>query len=248
MNDLQHLISKTFADRPDLLAAVLAANTETPEETEARERADEARRRGEQREMLRERRRKNSGLRGDQFTHTFAAFKFAGDAGQRASQKQTRDRCFEWAQTYPKVEHGLMLFGANGVGKDYLLHCIINRLLERGVWDIRYWYSLDYDHALRQEWQDQEREGLSVEQLARECDLLMIGDLHILLAKAYQPTVRASAMRLINAASDEGRPVMCATSNWAQNDFDDECLLSAGSRVAKAFEWYELRGPDRRRM
>jgi len=244
MNPLQRFITRTFADRPELLARA----QESQEDYDLRELQEQAERRAESRLMWQANRRRSCGLAGEQFEHTFDGFEFAGSTQDRQSQGEARDRIRDFAEAYPKVERGVMLWGKNGVGKDFLLHCVINRLLERGVWDIRYWYSLDYDKAIRNEWDRHGEEDTQTEETTREADILMIGDLHVICASGYQASVRASAMRLVNRASDVGKPVICATSNWSPQEFDSQCLTSIGSRAAKAFEWHEVRGPDRRRI
>ncbi len=245
MNPLQRLIAKTFADKPTLLADAAA---ETQEEYDLREVQELAERRAESRRMWQDNRRRNCGMAGEQFDHTFERFKFAGSAEQRRTQSAALEKMRAFAEAFPKVERGAMIWGTNGVGKDFLLHCVINRLLERGVWDIRYWYALDYDKALRDEWDSHGEDATRTEEIARDCRVLMIGDLHIICASGHQGSVRASAMRLLNRASDVGQPIMCATSNWSPEEFNRECLSSVGSRASKAFSWHELRGPDRRRL
>ncbi len=48
------------------------------------------------------------------------------------SQRRARDACFEFANKYPAVDHGILLTGPVGVGKTHLAVSIIKGLTERG--------------------------------------------------------------------------------------------------------------------
>lgn len=48
------------------------------------------------------------------------------------SQRRARDACFEFANKYPAVDHGILLTGPVGVGKTHLAVSIVKGLTERG--------------------------------------------------------------------------------------------------------------------
>lgn len=53
---------------------------------------------------------------------------------QRDVMEKVRERCEEWADSYPHQEcRDLLLSGKSGLGKTYLLHAMAGRLIERGV-------------------------------------------------------------------------------------------------------------------
>ncbi len=250
---LHSTILRTFANRPDLQERIKARLNQTPEEDAAYFEAEERRHREVAIISRRAERIRNCGLSGRQRKHSFASFIKAGEQSDWETQKRAWDAAQAFSRVFPGVDRGLMLYGLPGVGKDYLLHCIVNALLARGQWDIRYWYSLDYAKALNDEWDKWgDKEQTNVEEWARKSDLLLIGDLHQIAAASYardprRTSVRESIMRVVNQAEATGKPIVCATSNWDQAAFDEECLAAMGSRAAGIFDWYELRGPDRRR-
>ena len=53
---------------------------------------------------------------------------------QRAMMETVRTLCENWANQYPdNRRRDVMLMGKSGLGKTFLLHCMANRLLERGI-------------------------------------------------------------------------------------------------------------------
>ncbi|MCL1796060.1 MAG: ATP-binding protein [Clostridia bacterium] len=52
---------------------------------------------------------------------------------QRAFMVRMRDRCLEYAETYPEnSQRNLLLLGMSGLGKTYLMNCVGNHLLSKG--------------------------------------------------------------------------------------------------------------------
>ena len=130
-------------------------------------------------EQYRQRAHDNCGLRGEQWLHTFKSFKLAGNVEEKNSQAEALRWARNYVHNFPNVEIGGLFYGRPGVGKDYFLHCITQALLdpstvddsivdtsELPVYDVRYFYSLDIDKRLKQQWFDDEEGDL--EQCMRE--------------------------------------------------------------------------------
>lgn len=55
------------------------------------------------------------------------------DYSQRALTVMVRDRCKQWAATYPDNEiRNILLMGQTGLGKSFLMHAMAEKLIERG--------------------------------------------------------------------------------------------------------------------
>ena len=53
---------------------------------------------------------------------------------QRDIMQRARETCEGWAESYPKVEiRDMMLVGASGLGKTFLMHAMAKRMVERGL-------------------------------------------------------------------------------------------------------------------
>ncbi len=247
---LQEVIGRTLAGMPaDVRERVNAVLARTPEQIAA---DNEAARQAEVRrspEYWQELRRRSCGLHGDQFKNTFATFAFAGSPAERETQAVSIRAARKFAEEWPHVKRGLIFWSRGyGNGKDHLLHAIINRLLGRqGNWDVRYWFSLDIDRDLRREWEVHSDPDTRTERLMSECDLLLIGDLHICCNTGHWASSRDVFTRVLNKAETVGKPIVCATSNVSPQEFEHECGGMLGSRSADIFDWHEIQGPDRRR-
>ena len=72
---------------------------------------------------------------------SFARFdpeRFPEENGQRAQMKLVRQSCEEYANAFPQTRFlNLLLTGAGGLGKTYLLNCIYGRVIERGFPAVR---------------------------------------------------------------------------------------------------------------
>ncbi len=56
------------------------------------------------------------------------------DISQREYMGLIRDKCLRFAEDYPRGDvKNALLYGASGLGKTYLLHCIANRVRARGI-------------------------------------------------------------------------------------------------------------------
>lgn len=72
---------------------------------------------------------------------SFARFdleRFPEEGGQRAQMKLVRQTCEDYANAFPQTRFlNLLLTGAGGLGKTYLLNCIYGRVIGRGFPDVR---------------------------------------------------------------------------------------------------------------
>ena len=70
--------------------------------------------------------------------HTFkdfdeSIFPQGGAQNQRAQMLRLRDFCLDYARAFPKNEtHNILLMGAPGLGKTFLMHCIASEVIRRG--------------------------------------------------------------------------------------------------------------------
>ena len=69
---------------------------------------------------------------------TFDESVFPEENGQRRQALAARDHCLAYADAYPDVErHSLVLTGGGGLGKTFLLNCIYERAVSRGIAAVR---------------------------------------------------------------------------------------------------------------
>lgn len=68
---------------------------------------------------------------------------------QRILMQRTRELCETWANTYPDSRYrDILLTGASGLGKTFLLHAMASRLLDRGI-QVRMISAFDFLQAAR---------------------------------------------------------------------------------------------------
>jgi len=243
------LLERVPVEHREHVAATLKAECAKSEEQrradrEKIERSDA----GRQLQGFKQQARFNCGLRGEQWRNTFKTWKHAGDTLQRQSQASALRVAAAFAEAFPDLTRGVAFVGNPGIGKDHLLHSIVNVILDKlAVFDVRYFYSLDIERAMFREWEQHSDPETRTEEIIRGCDLLLIGDLHkVLGVKSEQ--VRNAVLRTINQAEGTGRPIICITSNIPLADYDGEYGTAIGSRLSKIMEWHEITGPDRRRQ
>jgi DNA replication protein DnaC len=222
-------------------------NKLTPEERKAE---DFDRRRDFERgisEGLHLREKKLCGLDGKQWLNTFGTY-LAQTTEQKAALKAARNFVADW----PDVDKGLMFYGPPGRGKDHLLHAIIIALFDRKdvKVNVHYWYSLDIERDMIAEWDrdsaTKSSDDSRTEELMRECDLLLVGDLHKVL-HVKSPQIMNAMRRTINQCEGTGKPILCATGNYSLADYDKLFGDSLGSRLAACCEWHHIDGVDMRR-
>ena len=194
------------------------------------------------------------GLQGEQWHNTFTTYKQAGEPEERRQQRVAIEAAADIVKTWPTTKQGLMLWGLPGRGKDHLLHAIINKLIEREqAVGVLYRYALDLKGEMMREWQRHEDPETRIEELLRESELVMIGDVHALFAPTggvRDGWIAEAGLRLFNQAADVGKPILCCTSNFpleGPNSWEQMVPEAICSRMAKAMRWVEVTGPDRRR-
>jgi len=252
---LQPQIAAFLSHCPEKLREKLRHVFEHPPTAEEIE-AEELRHRQESIQWYRECCLERSGLSGKQLTNSFKNFTFAGTAEEIELQKAAVAAAHKFTVSFPEVDHGLGFWGVGnrgyGVGKDHLLHAIGNYMLttKRRVYDVRYRFSHRIVHNMRDEWQRHNDTDTREGEILRECDLLLIGDLHDFLTLGdlgfKGKEIQSEIFDLLNQCESVGRPRLCFSSNLSPTDFDTEALR-LGSRLAACVDWREVRGPDRRR-
>ncbi len=230
------------------IAKTLAA---TEEEKAAREDRDEQDLRNAQLASFRRRMRANCGLRGNQWLNTWASYRYSGSIEQKNSQAYAMREARKRFDAFPRIERGLYLWSPDyGIGKDHFLHAGINSLMERkAVWDIRYYFTLDIEQMLFEEWGRHSDPETRTEEILRGCDLLLLGDLDRLLG-VTNDSVKKVFFRVFDQAASVGRPIVFATGNAPLSVFDEigeRGVTSLGSRLAGIMDPVKFEGPDHRR-
>lgn len=145
----------------------------------------------------------------------------AGRKGtQRGYIRRIRARCEQYADSFaPGEGKGLLLCGKSGLGKTFLMHCVAQRVLERGfsVVLLSAYKLLD---AMRQ-YQFRDDRQAQVEDILR-CDLLAIDDL------GSEPVIRgvtvSALYHVINERRNENRAIVLTTnldSEGIYQQYDD---------------------------
>ena len=79
------------------------------------------------------------------------------EISHRALMETVRALCENWANQYPENRRrDVMLMGKSGLGKTFLMHCMANRLLERGV-DLRLCSAYGFLQTARKSFFENER-------------------------------------------------------------------------------------------
>lgn len=125
---------------------------------------------------LRARRHEDGSMAGtdEQNFERFDLNRFPEEGGQRAQMALTRRLCEEYADRFPETRYrNLLLTGAGGLGKTYLLNCIYARVCDRGLSAVRVTAFKLFESMRRQHMGDSESEFASL----TEAPLLLIDDL-----------------------------------------------------------------------
>ncbi|MEN6358147.1 MAG: AAA family ATPase [Armatimonadota bacterium] len=164
-------------------------------------------------EQYRQRAHDNCGLRGDQWEDTWETFRRAGTAEEKDSQTTALREAHSRSEQFPDIQRGLMFVGRPGVGKDFFLHCIVRDVLEKtAVYDVRYFYSLNLEKLFKQEWYgDGDNDVTDLEMCMRNCNILLLGDLHKILHVKSEGIVNAMT-RVLKQICDEGHPKLFCSS------------------------------------
>lgn len=125
---------------------------------------------------LRARRHEDGSMAGtdEQNFERFDLNRFPEEGGQRAQMALARRLCEEYADHFPETRYrNLLLTGAGGLGKTYLLNCIYARVCDRGLSAVRVTAFKLFESMRRQHMGDSESEFASL----TEAPLLLIDDL-----------------------------------------------------------------------
>ena len=125
---------------------------------------------------LRARRHEDGSMAGtdEQNFERFDLSRFPEEGGQRAQMALARRLCEEYADHFPETRYrNLLLTGAGGLGKTYLLNCVYARVCDRGLSAVRVTAFKLFEAMRRQHMGDSESEFASL----TEAPLLLIDDL-----------------------------------------------------------------------
>ena len=149
--------------------------------------------------------------------------KMAGAKTQRQIVLRARTICETYADTYPDADKlGILLMGESGLGKTYLLNCIMNRLIARGFAPIKVTGYRLYEAMRGTHFGDAEKR-VEFDQLIA-CEALFIDDLGS--EPVVQNVTREYLFSLLNERLIQGRHTVIATNLKPNN------LLSVyGERV-----------------
>ena len=128
---------------------------------------------------------------------------------QRDIALAARNLCLEYADTYPNTARlGILLTGATGLGKTFLLHCIENRLLDRGFSPISVTAYRLFETMRGCHFSDPEKRQ-EFDQLVK-CDMLIIDDLGT--EPIMQNITREYLFTLLNERMSQRRHTVAATN------------------------------------
>ncbi len=149
--------------------------------------------------------------------------KVSGSRTQRQLILCARDVCEDYADSYPDTDKlGLLMMGESGLGKTYLLNCILNRLIARGFAPIKVTGYRLYEAMRGAHFGDAEKRA-EFDQLLG-CEALFIDDLGS--EPVVQNVTREYLFSLFNERLIQGRHTVVATNLKPNN------LLSVyGERV-----------------
>lgn len=125
---------------------------------------------------LRARRHEDGSMAGtdEQNFERFDLYRFPDENGQRTQMSLARRLCEDYANHFPETRYrNLLLTGAGGLGKTYLLNCIYARVCDRGLSAVRVTAFKLFESMRRQHMGDSESEFASL----TEAPLLLIDDL-----------------------------------------------------------------------
>lgn len=165
---------------------------------------------------------------------------------QRQIAVAARNLCREFADAYPASPRlGLLLTGETGLGKTFLLHCIENRLLDRGYSPITVTAYRLFETMRGCHFSDAEKRQ-EFDELVR-CDILLIDDLGT--EPVMQNITREYLFTLLNERLTQRRHTVIATNLGAA-----ELMNMYGERVfSRLFDVMnvavcQLKGKDLRMM
>lgn len=149
--------------------------------------------------------------------------KVSGSRTQRQLIRRARTICEEYADSYPDTDHlGIIMMGESGLGKTYLLNCILNRLIARGFAPIKVTGYRLYEAMRGAHFGDAEKRA-EFDQLIG-CEALFIDDLGS--EPVVQNVTREYLFSLLNERLIQGRHTVIAT-----NLKPDNLLSVYGERV-----------------
>ena len=141
--------------------------------------------------------------------------RFPEEGGQRAQMALARRLCEEYADRFPETRYrNLLLTGAGGLGKTYLLNCIYARVCDRSLSAVRVTAFKLFESMRRQHMGDSESEFASL----TEAPLLLIDDLG---TEPLMNNVTVTQLfNLLNERQMSGRHTVLST-NLSMNELQE---------------------------
>lgn len=140
--------------------------------------------------------------------------KVLGAYTQRQIALRARKICETYADTYPQTDQlGLVLMGESGLGKTYLLNCVLNRLIARGFAPVKVTAYRLYESMRGAHFGDAEKRAEFSQLL--ECEALFIDDLGS--EPVVQNITREYLFTLLNERLIQARHTVIATNLKPQN-------------------------------
>ncbi|MBR2287744.1 MAG: ATP-binding protein [Clostridia bacterium] len=164
---------------------------------------------------------------------------------QREEMDYIRDRTLQWVQHYPDVREasGVLLCGASGLGKTFLLHCMAKVLLDRGM-QVMIFSSFKAQDIMRKAYFS--RDGQSDMDMLLDCDVLLIDDFGT--EPLLDNVTVTQFFNLINERQTRRKACIFST-NLTPKNLRDRYTERIASRMldARSMLLIELRGEDVRR-
>lgn len=136
--------------------------------------------------------------------------------------------------------YGLVLSGANGVGKTMFLSYILTRVLKKGL-TAYYTSALQLDHNVRRGFSD--REAAERLRIMLTVDFLAIDELGKEKHKEGDSFMRKELERILKERYDDNAPVLLAT-NMAATDFKNEYGQTLASIITGKYETVTMKPGD----
>ena len=156
------------------------------------------------------------------------------------------DECLHFVQNFDMEHDNLLFYGATGVGKTFLTHCIAKELLE-SAHSVIYFTSFDLFEVLSTATFGKkyaEDEVLQQHSAIFDCDLLIIDDLGTEMTTQF---IVSALYQIVNTRLLEGRPTIIST-NLPAAELKQRYSPQIASRLLGVYECYSFAGDDIRML
>lgn len=147
---------------------------------------------------------------------------------QRALTVMIRDKCRQWADTYPENEiRSILLMGQTGLGKSFLMHAMADKLIERGA-DVLMISAYRFLEMARTGYFNNSTDEMSE---LMNAEILMLDDLGS--EPLMQNITVEQLFNLINERQSRGKATVIST-NLNKNEFRERYTERIASRLMDA--------------